>query len=196
MRESCGSLAAAAIRASEQHELEMANRHRNLEQRLQALQLTTVDVFGDGNCFYRAACFSLHGNDKHFATLRQDVADHIKRSGSILGGLVDTSPDDGQPFSDHVLSVSGNGVAVGEDAIVALANVCRREVHVYIAYADPLIYKPNDGIIVGNPVSLAFFEPGHYRAVVHTPIRPETSSPTSGTSGAPVTSSSFCQVNL
>jgi hypothetical protein len=107
------------------------------------------------------------------------VANHIKHSGSILGGLLQVSPDDGHRFSEHVQSQSADGVAVGEDAIVALANVCRREVHVYMAYADTLIYRPTDGIITNNPVSIVFFEPGHYRAILHSHTQSGNSTPSS-----------------
>jgi hypothetical protein len=56
----------AALHASRLNIEELLNRHQSLEQHLKTLKLTTVDVRGDGNCFYRAVCHILHGNDDFF----------------------------------------------------------------------------------------------------------------------------------
>jgi hypothetical protein len=49
---------------------------------------------------------------------------------------------------------------------VALANMRVREIRIYSAHVNPLVYMPASGSVTGQPVSLAFFEPGHYRAVL------------------------------
>jgi hypothetical protein len=66
----------------------------------------------------------------------------------------------------YVQSLKTDKEPVGEEAIIALSNMCQREVHVYTAHVEPLVYKPVSGIVKGEPVLLAFFEPGHYRAVL------------------------------
>jgi hypothetical protein len=125
----------------------------------------TVDVNGDGNCFYRAACYGLHGSDAFHAELRQELADYVVQQGSVLGGLV-SAANNSLMFSKYVQALLTNGECVGEEAVVALANMCVREVRIYSAHVDPLVYMPVSGSVTGPPVSLAFFEPGHYRAVV------------------------------
>lgn len=130
-----------------------------------SLRLTTVDVRGDGNCFYRAACHVLHGSDDFHAELRQELADYVIKSGSLLGGLVSSSRNR-TTFGMYVQALKTDGESVGEEAIIALTNMCQREVRIYTAYIDPLVYRPACGDVIGEPVSLAFYEPGHYRAVV------------------------------
>jgi hypothetical protein len=145
-----------------------------LDIQLSSLGLTSVDVMGDGNCFFRAACLVLYGDDNRHVTLRHDVAAHIEREGAILGGVADVSPDDGETFLMHVQSLYANGTPVGEDAILALANICHRIVVIHLADVAPQPYSPADGDIRGSSVNLAFYEPGHYRAVL--PVSPDAHS--------------------
>jgi OTU domain-containing protein 3 len=144
---------------------EIRKRHSDIIKQLKAGGLTTVDVSADGNCFFRAASYVKDGDDARHGQLRCQVASYIESSGSILDGLLDVSPDDGKTFSEHIQAIRTDGEAVGEDAIEALCEICRCEVIIYIAYAEPRVYKPNVDAI-RPPIRLAFFEPGHYRAVV------------------------------
>ena len=57
---------------------EISNCHRELDIKLNAFNLTTVDVLGDGIYFYRAAYYKLHGNDIGLTALFRQVADYIK----------------------------------------------------------------------------------------------------------------------
>ncbi len=125
-----------------------------------------IDVAGDGNCFYWDTCLVLHGNESGHAELRQLVADHIEQSGKILGGLTNISPDDGESFNRHILELRKIGSAVGQDAVMALSEVCQCEVQVYLAYAEPEVYRTvNVSALLCEPIRLGFFEPGDYRAV-------------------------------
>ena len=85
--------------------------------------LTTVDVAGNGNCLYRAACYARHGSDNGQVALRQMLASHIEQSSGILGGIINVSPDDGKTFAEHVNSLRNDGVSTGKDAIVAIADL-------------------------------------------------------------------------
>jgi hypothetical protein len=110
--------------------------------------------------------YAVDGCDTGHAVLRQQVASHIEASGVLLSGLLDTSPDDGKTFRDHIAALRNNGVEAGQDAILAISEVCQREVHVYMAYMQPEKYCPSNGVVSGEPIRIAFYEPGHYRAVV------------------------------
>lgn len=48
-----------------------------LDIQLSSIGLTSVDVMGDGNRFYRAACIVLYGDNNRHVTLRHDVAAHM-----------------------------------------------------------------------------------------------------------------------
>ena len=143
---------------------EIARRHSALETQLMDAGMSVTDVRSDGNCFFRAASIILHDTESRHASLRELVAAHIQRLGSLLGGIVDVSPDDGQSFEAHFQALRTGGTAVGEDAIAALAAVSGRDVMVYIAYTEPQVYKCQSSSS-NEPLRLAFFEPGHYMAV-------------------------------
>ena len=81
--------------------------------------------------------------------------------------LIDKSIDDGLPFQDHLRRVYTEGEEVGQDIIMALAIAIKRSVSVYIAYANPQTFHPNDNVLDSDPVKVAFYEPGHYRAVIN-----------------------------
>ena len=71
----------------------------------------------------------------------------------------------------HVKIVRQPGSWAGEEAILAAADFLKSEVHVYIATAasSPLVNKPTSVAASGvsnRPVSIAFYEPGHYKSVV------------------------------
>lgn len=122
-------------------------------------------MLGDGNCLFRAVTLCLTGSQGGHGALRASVASYLERSNAILNGLIDTSPDDSKTLAGHIRAVRSDGVAVGEDAILAIAEVIHRDVCVHVAYTEPLVYRPINGHVVSEPVNVAFFEPGHYKAV-------------------------------
>jgi OTU-like cysteine protease len=129
-----------------------------------------VDVDADGNCFYRAVALLVTGSQSSHTSVRQQVADLIESRGSILQGLVNTNNVE---FKNYILALRtpGNFDHVEEDTIMAAAEIYSREVYVYTALAEPLIYSPNNNSIQHQPRRLAFYEPAHYKALV-----PATSS--------------------
>ena len=69
---------------------------------------------------------------------------------------------------------------MGEEAIVVLPDVIKRDVHVHTAFAEPLIYHIASGLTIGPPIHIAFYagigtDPGHYKATLKT--REATTSP-------------------
>ncbi len=142
-------------------------RSRNvmLENNLRQQHYDTVDVVGDGNCFYRAVSYLTSGHENNHSAIRQLVADHIQNN-SLLSGVTDISPDDGLPAKQHIEQLHKHGVAVGEDAILAVVDLYNKELHVYSCKPTPLVYKPRISTAMCDPLRLAFYEPGHYRAVI------------------------------
>jgi OTU domain-containing protein 5 len=139
-----------------------------LDAQLTSLGFITQDVDGDGNCLFRAVSYAISGSESGHKSLRASAASFIESSGSILGGLLHTSPDDNSSFTAHLANLRSLGNSVGEDAIIALAEVTQREIHVYAAYVNPLIYRPTNLKCDQEPVRIAFYEPGHYKAVLHS----------------------------
>lgn len=146
---------------------EICRRNSALDLQLAAKGLSTTDVVGDGNCLYRAASLALYSNESHHLLLRDKVATHIENEGSIMGTLIDISPDDGANWSEHVAALRCNGTAVGEDAIIALAKVCGKDVHIHISGVATQIYKSDDSLHNNDFIELAFYEPGHFKVVVN-----------------------------
>ncbi len=68
-------------------------------------------------------------------------------------------------WTKHMSSISTVGTWVGEDVILAAANYLSRPIYVYTAAesSSPLIYSPSK--CLHEFISVAFYEPGHYRAV-------------------------------
>ena len=128
--------------------------------------LKSIDVAGDDNCLFRAAALPLEGSEIGHASLRQRVVNHIEASGNVLGGLATVSSDDGKSFTKHIKCLRSDGCSVGEDAIMALALVCNRDVIVFTADVEPLTYSPPNSLSKVAPLILAFYEPGHNRAVL------------------------------
>lgn len=69
---------------------EIARRTKDLEKQLAADGFQAVDVAGDGNCFFRAACLLLDNNELGHLKLRERVASYVERLGHFLDGVVDT----------------------------------------------------------------------------------------------------------
>ena len=119
-------------------------------------------MVGDGNCFYRAVSVSLYGDQNNYSTLRKSIANFIV---SMQTG---TSFADFESLRQLAANVSKDGTWAGEDVIVVTANYLQRQIHVYFASvtASPLKYSPQLATLPSTlPILIAFYEPGHYRAV-------------------------------
>jgi hypothetical protein len=80
----------------------------------------------------------------------RELADYVIKSGSLLGGLVSSSRNR-TTFGMYVQALKTDGGSVGEEAIIALTNMCQREVRIYTAYIDPLVHRPACGDVIGEP---------------------------------------------
>ncbi len=136
-------------------------RNHDLDQLLETFKRHVIDVNGDGNCFYRAVSVGLHGHEEAHADIRQSVARDIRNKAASA------------PLSSRATllrradEVSRNKSWPGEDVVYATAVCLKRVIHVYVAggSATPLSYEPTIKPINSSPLTLALYEPGHYRAV-------------------------------
>ena len=138
--------------------------------------LRAIDVIGDGNCYFRALSFCLFGHEQGHMMLRKTIVDQLFRAGNMLGGVAITCEElQKDDVRKQVAKLKEDGSWVGEDMILASAAHLQREIHVYVAMDgktaaqnSPRIYSapPSTAPVGSLPLLLAYYEPGHYRAVV------------------------------
>ena len=77
----CGSLIDAILQAvsssSNLSPVTINVRNSALEAQLAAKSLKSINVCGDGNCFFRALSMSLYGDESAHAQLRTSIAQHL-----------------------------------------------------------------------------------------------------------------------
>ena len=145
-------------------------RNAAVQAMLRDMRLMSVNVTGDGNCFYRALSLILHGNEDHHTELRRSIADHLTRNYNCIFNVSDNLTHSGNiSIEQHIQRMRLDGVWAGEEAILAAANFLQRELHVFkyitSAVASPAVYTPASGSCLGSPLRIAFLEPGHFHAV-------------------------------
>ena len=65
--------------------------------------------------------------------MRAQTADMIEVDGCLLGGIIDTPPDDGLALDAHVKKIRTSGYAVGKDAAIGLSETTKREIIIHTA---------------------------------------------------------------
>ncbi len=127
----------------------------------------------------------MHGHQRKHMELRQAVANYIVSHSNC------SSVEDRTELRRYAADVMRGGVWVGEDIVLAMARCLQRDIHVYtVIGSSPMIYTPLEKITSGAPVAsaaplrVAFYEPGHYKAVQSLP------SPCSTDPGEPLPSMS------
>jgi predicted DCC family thiol-disulfide oxidoreductase YuxK len=125
----------------------------------------SVDVAGDGNCFYRSLSVCLYRHEDAHADIRLKVAQSIADKASCA------TPDDRAALLRRAAYVSRDQAWPGEDVILATAACLKRHLHIYVAGARdvPSRYSSDVTSSGAPPLTLAFYEPGHYRAVITSP---------------------------
>jgi OTU-like cysteine protease len=143
-------------------------RNDAVDKQLSDKHLRPVDVTGDGNCFFRAISVSIFGNQLQHDVLRQCTARHMSVNGIKIFKKANITSADKESVLKSAHAINANGIWVGEDAILAAADYLKRDIHVFIAAvrASPLIYSPLTTASDLSPIKVAFYEPGHYRAVL------------------------------
>lgn len=142
--------------------------HRNaqLSKSIAKLGLLSVNVQGDGNCYFRSLSVCLHGHEQNHASLRQEIAKFINNYSSIIFADISSSANKAI-FRQLAADTSTDGKWPGEDVIKATAYCLQREVHIYTAsVSSPFVYKPEPPPSTTEPLRLGFYEPGHYRAII------------------------------
>ena len=130
-----------------------------------------MDVFADGNCYLRAVSVCQYNNESGHLELRKSIVNHILELASAGDTLPGISMDvEGPSVRQELDNMMQIGTWAGEDMIATTAAFLRRPVQVYtftsVLDASPLIYpSPVQQALDVHPIRVAFYLPGHYRAV-------------------------------
>ena len=146
---------------------EIRSRNAIVDKRISSNNLRAVNVVGDGNCFFRSLFVCLSGGESDHNKLRKAISQYMIDSNAHL--LADSSSLAAKKALYHLQSMGKDGVEVGEDVICAAASYLGRPVHVYssLGHTWPCEYLPGGvTVLAPKPVRLAFYEPGHYMAVL------------------------------
>jgi OTU-like cysteine protease len=142
-------------------------RNAAVEKQLADKHLRTINVEGDGNCFYRAISVGLYGTESHCNTLRKSVALHMLDHGERIFAKAGVGPVDSVSLHNASSNISQDFSWAGQDAILAAADLLNRDIYVYVSgdHCSPIVHSPTS-LPCLQPIQIAFFEPGHYRAVL------------------------------
>lgn len=140
-------------------------RNQSLHELLNSQGLYSINVSGDGNCYFRAISVCLFGSESSHSMLRQNICSHMASNNQIVYDASTSSQS--EDFMKYIQKILTDGTWVGEDVIKASADFLNRDINVYVSTSkEPWVYKP--AAISNNqtsPVRVAFLEPGHYHAV-------------------------------
>ena len=107
-------------------------RNAAVRAMLRDMRLMSVNVTGDGSCFYRALSLILHGNEDHHTELRRPIADHLTRNYDCIFNVSNNVTQAGNfLIEQHIQRMRLDGVWAGEEAILAAADFLQRELHVF-----------------------------------------------------------------
>ena len=143
----------------------MKKRNVFVSKQLAASGLKTVNVGGDGNCYYRALSIGLYRHENQHLQLRQSIVQHILDMASAGDSLPGVSMViSNETVRQQLADIMTAGVWAGEEMIIATAAYLRRPVHVYtyttIVSSCPRVYGPLGQCADGfSPVPVAFFLP-------------------------------------
>ena len=164
--EPCGSLGAIFYAASSSKLLPATIILRNLAltAQLDAKQLESINIFGDGNCFFRALSLGLYSDQSAHIQLRSSIAQHLVKYGSIVFASVGFASSDLASITKAAASIRQPNTWAGEDIVLVVADFLQRDIYVYIdcESISPLVYSPTFYRPTGPQILLAFYEPGHY----------------------------------
>ncbi len=145
---------------------EIKLRNKSLDNELLSQGLRSINVIGDGNCFFRAISLNLYNNEDEHQRIRKSVVQYLKNATNVVPGITVDLSD--KVVLQHLKEMEMDGSWAGDDFILPTAAFLQRVIHIYIYNtnnnSDPLIYSP-PAVSNAKPIRLAFYLPGHYKAV-------------------------------
>ena len=116
-------------------------RNLRVDKQLLANNLLSVEVEGDGNCFYCALSYSLYGQQSNHLQLRKSIAQHLLNNHEKIFSVKTNSEFPKKSFG----SMQADGTWTGEESIITAADFLQRDILVYkygtTAVPSPIYYK-------------------------------------------------------
>ena len=91
------------------------------------------NVYGDGNCLFRAVCVGLFGTETRYAELRQVAVEYIRSNRALFADYflsTGTFANTQEHMDVELNNLSQNGVYAGYECILALSMVYRRNIYI------------------------------------------------------------------
>ena len=137
----------------------MHNRNAKLDKQLDLKGLTSIKVSGDGNCLFRALSVSIYVHEFNYSFFHSTVVQYILEHAACVASK------DAEACRKLANTVAQEGRWVGEDVFPFAAIYLKVDIQLYLASdsMSPILYS--SGLPGCTLVMIAFYEPGHYKAV-------------------------------
>ena len=162
----CETILGVAKKPSAIDSTTIQKRNLYVDKQLFDNKLLSVEVEGDGNCFYRTLSYSVYGQQSNHLQLRKFIAQHLLSYHEQIFVMKTNSE-----FSKKCIgSMQADGTWSEEESIVTAADFLLRDILMHkfgtTAAASPIHYTSSMCVSSSSPLLVAFYEPGHYRSVV------------------------------
>ena len=105
---------------------EIANRNASVDKQLFSMNLQTINVIGDGNCFFQAISVCGYSNQSRYKELRANVASHMLAEGKKIVARINLAGSGDDSIRKSADVIKSDDSWVGEDAILAAADYLRQ----------------------------------------------------------------------
>ena len=113
------------------------NNDRKIDNQLQKIGLRSVDIIGDGNCFFRSLSHQLEKTESNHAKYRSEICAHMRANGVLYSPFV----QDDESFETHLNRMTENKCYGGNMEIVAASRLYK--VHINVHQLDQAIWVVN-----------------------------------------------------
>ena len=91
------------------------------------MNLRTINVIGEENCFFRAISVCVYGNQSRYKELRANVVSHILADRKKIFARINFSKSGDNAIRKSADAIKLDGSWVGEDATLAAADYLRQK---------------------------------------------------------------------
>ncbi|CAF4003927.1 unnamed protein product, partial [Rotaria sordida] len=115
----------------------------SLTEQLKVLNLRTIAIIGDGNCFFRAISHQLFGNQTYHRRLRSDAITYIRRNSSAFESFV--SGED-NTIDDYIFRMKKENTYADHLIIMATTTILNQNIIIHEYGKRPLLIPGSDYI--------------------------------------------------
>ncbi|CAF3403497.1 unnamed protein product [Rotaria sp. Silwood2] len=118
-------------------------RFHSLTEQLRVLNLRTITIIGDGNCFFRAISDQLFGTQTYHRRLRSDAITYIRRNSAAFEFFVSGEDD---TIDDYIFRMKKNYTYADHLIIMATASILNQNIIIHEYGKRPLLIPGSDYI--------------------------------------------------